>query len=154
MQIQISWLVQKPTDLNLHCLQRQGISGFSRTSVKMLFNWNNTVSWKAPLVRITYFPCLIESEFRGRRRRTCWAKSHRSHNLNVVNSFAAKFQTTFVVCFFFKNKPPLRKKFICEVERLNVKQRRSRWDGSLWAVSSGSMLFAKAFYYRLWQWKS
>ena len=24
----------KPTDLDLHCLQRQGISGFSRTRVK------------------------------------------------------------------------------------------------------------------------
>ena len=26
---------QKPTDLDLHCLQRQGISGFSRKGVKM-----------------------------------------------------------------------------------------------------------------------
>ena len=34
MQIQIRWLLQKPTDLDLHCLQRQGISGFSRTRVK------------------------------------------------------------------------------------------------------------------------
>ena len=34
MQIQISWLLQKPTDLDLHCLQRQGISWFSRTSVR------------------------------------------------------------------------------------------------------------------------
>ena len=25
---------QKPNDLDLHCLQRQGISGFSRTRVK------------------------------------------------------------------------------------------------------------------------
>ena len=25
---------QKPTDLDLHCLQKQGISGFSRTRVK------------------------------------------------------------------------------------------------------------------------
>ena len=33
MQIQISWLLQKPTDLDLHCLQSQGISGFSRTRV-------------------------------------------------------------------------------------------------------------------------
>ena len=31
MQIQISWLLQKPTDLDLDCLQRQGISRFSRT---------------------------------------------------------------------------------------------------------------------------
>ena len=35
MQIQISWLLQKPTDLGLHCLQRQGISGFSRIRVKI-----------------------------------------------------------------------------------------------------------------------
>ena len=27
-------LASKPTDLDLHCLQRQGISGFSRTRVK------------------------------------------------------------------------------------------------------------------------
>ena len=33
VQIQISWLLQKPTDLDLHCLQ--SISGFSRTRVKM-----------------------------------------------------------------------------------------------------------------------
>ena len=33
VQIQISWPLQKPTDLDLHCLQRQGISGFSRTRV-------------------------------------------------------------------------------------------------------------------------
>ena len=36
MKIQISWLLQKPTDLDQHCLQRQGISGFSRTRVKVL----------------------------------------------------------------------------------------------------------------------
>ena len=35
MQIQISWLLKKPTDLDLHCLQRQGISRFSRTMVKI-----------------------------------------------------------------------------------------------------------------------
>ena len=34
VQIQISWLLKKPTDLDLHCLQKQGISGFSRTWVK------------------------------------------------------------------------------------------------------------------------
>ena len=34
VQIQISWLLQKPTDLDLHCLQRKDISGFSRTKVK------------------------------------------------------------------------------------------------------------------------
>ena len=33
VQIQINWLLQNPTDLDLHCLQRQGISGFSKTRV-------------------------------------------------------------------------------------------------------------------------
>ena len=28
-------LVQKPTDLDLHCLQRQGMSRFSRTRVNL-----------------------------------------------------------------------------------------------------------------------
>ena len=36
MRIQISWLLQKPTDLDLHCFQRQDISGFSRTRVKLV----------------------------------------------------------------------------------------------------------------------
>ena len=49
---------------------------------------------------------------------------------------------------FVLNKLSIGKKFICKVD-----QRRPRWDGSL-AVSSESMLFAKAYYYRLWQWKS
>ena len=55
------------------------------------------------------------------------------------------------LCF---NKLSIGNKFICKVERLNVKQHRFWWDGSLWAVSSESTLFAKAFYHRLWQWKS
>ena len=37
MQIQISWLFQKPSDLDLHCLQSQGISGFSRTRVYCIY---------------------------------------------------------------------------------------------------------------------
>ena len=42
MQIQISWLLQKPTDLDLHCLQRQSISGFRRTRVNLpLSSYNN-----------------------------------------------------------------------------------------------------------------
>ena len=38
MQIQISWLLQKPTDLDLYCLQRQGISRFSRTRIKYMYD--------------------------------------------------------------------------------------------------------------------
>ena len=44
MQIQISWLLQKPTDLDLHCLQKQGISRFSRTRVNI--NNNNIIKIK------------------------------------------------------------------------------------------------------------
>ena len=50
VQIQISWLLQKPTDLDLHCLQWQDIYRFSRTRVKtfstraQLFKANNVVS--------------------------------------------------------------------------------------------------------------
>ena len=35
VQIQISWLLQKPTDLDLHCLERQGNSRFSKTRVNI-----------------------------------------------------------------------------------------------------------------------
>ena len=42
MQIQISWLLQKPTDLDLHCLQRQGISRFSRTGDKKGTSYSQT----------------------------------------------------------------------------------------------------------------
>ena len=44
VQIQISWLLQKPTDLDLHCLQRLGISGFSRTRDKKKKKNQNIIS--------------------------------------------------------------------------------------------------------------
>ena len=34
----------KPTDLDLHCLQMQGISGFSRTRVKKNVLWSTLLS--------------------------------------------------------------------------------------------------------------
>ena len=46
MEIQTSWLLQKPTDLDLHCMQKQGLSGFSRTRVNG---------------RMLVFDCLINS---------------------------------------------------------------------------------------------
>ena len=36
MQIQISWLLKKPTDLNLHCLLRQGMSCSAREGLRKL----------------------------------------------------------------------------------------------------------------------
>ena len=35
VQIQISWLLQKPADLDLHCLQRQGTSGVQQDKGKL-----------------------------------------------------------------------------------------------------------------------
>ena len=49
----------------------------------------------------------------------------------------------FICRLLWFNKLSTGKKFICKVERLDVKQCRSWWDGSWWAVSSGSTLFAK-----------
>ena len=37
VHIQISWLLRKPTNLELHCLQRHGISGFSKRRVQTIF---------------------------------------------------------------------------------------------------------------------
>ena len=36
MQIQISWLLQKPTDLDLHCLLRQGMSCSGREGLRVI----------------------------------------------------------------------------------------------------------------------
>ena len=44
MQIQISWLLQKPADFDLHCLQGQDTSGFSRTRVnKFMYSINKVI---------------------------------------------------------------------------------------------------------------
>ena len=47
VQIQIGWLLQKPADLDLHCLQRQGISGFIRSRVKAIWAFCSlwVISW-------------------------------------------------------------------------------------------------------------
>ena len=71
--------------------------------------------------------------------------SFQSRNFMKLNKSKHKlFRMIFVVCFSFFNKQSLEKKFIHKVERLNVKQRRSN-------ELSRSMLFAKVYYYRLWQ---
>ena len=41
VQIQISWLLQKPTDFDVHCLQRHGIFGFRRTRVNVFEFYNH-----------------------------------------------------------------------------------------------------------------
>ena len=44
-QVQISRLFQRLTDLDLHCLQRQGILGFRRTRFKVFWPQNNKTSF-------------------------------------------------------------------------------------------------------------
>ena len=53
-------------------------------------------------------------------------KSTDYHQVLLRNSFGAKFQTKFVVCFFYFNKLSFGKTSIYKVKRLNVKQHRSR----------------------------
>ena len=48
VRIVIRWLLQRPTNLDLHCLQRQGMFGFSRTrfnSLYMLLQCENLLLW-------------------------------------------------------------------------------------------------------------
>ena len=47
---------------------------------------------------------------------------------SYLNSFGAKFQTTFVVCFLILTNCHLERRLYV---KLTVRQRRSRWDGSL-----------------------
>ena len=77
-QIQISWLLQKPTDLALHCLQRQGISRFSRTRVNI---FNIDLGFTA-LSRIFHLYRADRSskvdENRRTRRKTTWPSVSRT----------------------------------------------------------------------------
>ena len=57
-----------------------------------------------------------------------WEKC--SRNWAALTLSVPNFRRHLSSAFYF-NKPSLGKTFICIVERLNVKQLRSRWDGSL-----------------------
>ena len=48
-----------------------------------------------------------------------------------VPNFRQHLSSAFFFFIFYFNKLSFGKTFICKVERQNVKQRRSRWDGSL-----------------------
>ena len=66
VQIQISWLLQKPADLDLHCLQRQGISGFSGTRVRIEIDikWQPTHSIGYPQFSfILFFKISTQNSF-------------------------------------------------------------------------------------------
>ena len=56
VQIQIRWLLKKPTDLYLHCLQRHGIFGFS--SVQQLILQSSHGILKIGLNLLCFFICV------------------------------------------------------------------------------------------------
>ena len=51
---QIVQILQKPTDLDLHCLQKQGISGFSTTRVDKWFSKNVFFHYAFPHCSLMY----------------------------------------------------------------------------------------------------
>ena len=101
VQIQISWL-QKPTDLNLHCLLRQGISGFSRTRIKL-----STLD--KLLFRVFTIHMRVSDE--NLLAETCYMFSGPENLLIVpdkrrfpINFFFFLISTTFICVFTWRNK--------------------------------------------------
>ena len=72
---------------------------------------------------------------------------------NPLNSSHAKVQRPFVVCFLILTNHCLERRLYV---KLNDWMSNSVDPDEMahWAISSGSMLFAKAYFFRLWQWKS
>ena len=70
---------QKPTDLDLHCLQMQGISGFSRTRVKSLSEERVQLSIfckkESNLISTVFNPSLAEHDM------PCFSKQCRSRSV-------------------------------------------------------------------------
>ena len=72
VQIQISWLLQKPTDLDLHCFQRQGISGFSRTRVNPLYTEYSPTLYIGSPVSVLGMSCYILASVAQSDARPTW----------------------------------------------------------------------------------
>ena len=73
----------------------------------------------------------------------------------MFNAFnvGAKCQTTFVVSFFILPNYRLGRHLYVKLKDW-MSNCVDPDETAYWAVLSGSMLFAEASYYRLWQWKS
>ena len=65
MHIQISWLLQKPTDLDLHCLQRQGNPG---SAGQGLINYNLDTKANEKTDKQTNGIVLLHHEGQGRNK--------------------------------------------------------------------------------------
>ena len=112
---------------------------FLRTGSSICFG----VFWKEVHYKTTsapFFPFgvdffLEEAQCTGKQRKshkscspcTKWRKALPRVS-SYLNSFGAKFQTTFVVYFLILTNCHLERRLYV---KLTVKQRRSRWDGSL-----------------------
>ena len=62
--------------------------------------------------------------------------------LGDINSFGAKFQTTFVICFLILTNYRLERRLYVKKDWMS--NNLDPDETAHWAVSSGSMLFAKA----------
>ena len=71
--------------------------------------------------------------------------SDQSLKIEYRKSFINSFDDICRLLFYY-NKLPFGKTFICKVERLTVKQLRSRWDGSLSRLIWICALFVLRFY--------
>ena len=65
----------------------------------------------------------------------------------AFNSFGAKFLTTFVVCFFILINYRLERRLYIKLKDW-MSNSVDPDETAHWAVSSGSMLFAEAYYFR------
>ena len=104
----------------IHCFIGISMSTYAQTAL-----FSNGTCFNGGFYHL-YFLNLTAPSLQG----YSWCRFHNWKEI-LVSSFGAKFQTKFVLCIFIFNKLSLGKTFICKVERLNVKQRRSWWDGSM-----------------------
>ena len=159
MQIQISWLLQKPTDLDLYCLQRQGISRFSRTRVKSLENmccgysvevshWSTSneypqqyVSWRTIIRKTFIWRVLllrVLETFMGKKRQNKQSNFH-SSNHSLIKVFIWT-QFGFPISQITKGKPDHNKMnlhlFAAHISQNNNIPSQSQW---LWKAISSPM---------------
>ena len=99
MQIQISRLLQKPTDLDLHCLQRQSISGFSWTRVKLpdmiLMPQEKSTGSK-------FFPFRLDPFLEGSKDKFDRVASHRSIQFTFSYQWAHSADDKLIFFLFFQ----------------------------------------------------
>ena len=117
MQIHISRLLQKPTDLDLHCLQRQGISGLSRTRFEYLDIVMNQLSgiifYMKKTIRVCHFKFVCTQIVRKALYRHQFILNIRTDRLDRPGSYACEHFETFtlpaVLKHIYKSKMDLSK---------------------------------------------